>query len=73
VLFFIELKTKRVHLAGVFVPDGSRRRRRGRLRGAWDPLLVAKHDLDVAFQIFGRGGEQSDERVQQQIHDREEH
>ena len=34
VLFFIELKTKRVHLAGVFVPDGSRRRGRGRPRGA---------------------------------------
>jgi hypothetical protein len=35
---------------------------------------VAKHhDLDVAFQIFGRVGEQSDETAQQQIHDSEEH
>jgi hypothetical protein len=35
---------------------------------------VAKHhDLDVAFQIFGRVGEQSDETVQQQMHDSEEH
>jgi hypothetical protein len=39
-----------------------------------DHQLVTKHhDLDVAFQIFGRVGEQSDETAQQQIHDSEEH
>jgi hypothetical protein len=52
----------------------SRRRRRGRPRGAWTISWWRSTTTSTSpFRSFGRVGEQSDETAQRQIHDSEEH